>query len=104
MARPTRRAVPWRGLSALLGGCAVGPLLLALYNAVLFGAPTLQYSPDGVRFHRVRDAEPPKSPGPYRADAFADAPGPNITWGLCQRRERPGPPYLLRFDCDLRAP
>ena len=64
---------------------------------------TLQYSEDGLHFRRVADTVPPKAPGPYREDNFVDGPGPGITWGLCME-SHPKWPYLLRFDCDLRAP
>jgi len=65
---------------------------------------TLQYSRDGMRFGRVLSLDPPSAPGPYREDRWRDGPGPGIQWGLCQdvwaHREWP---FLLRFDCDLRA-
>ena len=65
---------------------------------------SLQYSEDGIRFHKVMEVDPPSAPGPYREDRWEEGPGPGITWGLCQDvRSRPDWPFLLRFDCDLRS-
>ena len=33
---------------------------------------TLQYSDDGVNFHKIADAVPPKAPGPFRGDRFEE--------------------------------
>jgi hypothetical protein len=63
---------------------------------------TLQYSDDGVHFRKVTDAMPPRAPGPFRADAFVSGAGPGITWGASMEH-RSSWPYLVRFDCDLRA-
>jgi hypothetical protein len=62
---------------------------------------TLQYSPDGIHFHKVIDAVPPQAPGPFRTDAFLDGAGPGVTWGIAMQ-QHPQWPYLVRFDCDLR--
>lgn len=64
---------------------------------------TVQYSADGLSFRRKGHIEPPRAPGPYRADHFRDGPGPGITWGLCHDTRSADRPYLLRFECDLRA-
>lgn len=63
---------------------------------------TLQYSDDGIHFQRAGDAVPPAAPGPLRADRFLDGCGPGITWGVAMKHH-PAWPYLVRFDCDLRA-
>jgi predicted GH43/DUF377 family glycosyl hydrolase len=82
------------GLGVAALACAVGPQ-----------GNTLQYSEDGRNFAKVADVVPPKAPGPFRADlgpgAPADAPGAGITWGVSMVEE--ACPYLVRFDCDLRA-
>lgn len=65
---------------------------------------TLQYSEDGIHFTQVANAKPPKAPGPFRADLYEEGKGPGITWGLAMVRDGIAWPYLLRFDCDLRAP
>ena len=64
---------------------------------------TLQYSDDGVRFRKIADAVPPKAPGPYREDGFTEGWGAGVRWGLAMALH-PEWPYLVRFDCDLRAP
>lgn len=63
---------------------------------------TLQYSDDGVHFHKVATLTPPKAPGPFRADGFVDGRGPGITWGISMETH-PAWPYLVRFDCNLIA-
>jgi len=64
---------------------------------------TVQYSSDGIHFTRKARVKPPSAPGPYRTDAFADVSyGDGITWGICQNA-REKRPFLMRFDCDLRA-
>lgn len=67
---------------------------------------TLQYSEDGLRFHRVADISPPRAPGPFRADGYREGEGPGFEWGVCQVTEKGPPPvvYLARFEADLRAP
>ncbi len=62
---------------------------------------TIQYSEDGVSFHRITDTVPPRAPGPYREDHYQEGKGPGISWGLCQDVTKDWP-CLLRFDCDLR--
>jgi beta-xylosidase len=64
---------------------------------------SLQFSEDGLHFFKIMDAYPPRAPGPFRTDGFAEVAGEGITWGLCigEDAERP---YLQRFDCDLRRP
>lgn len=64
---------------------------------------TLGWSEDGVHFQTIATLETPLAPGPFRADAFQDAPGPGITWGLCINGDKQWP-FLERFDCDLRVP
>ncbi len=61
---------------------------------------TLQYSDDGIHFRHIADTQPPKAPGPFRADAFKDGEGPGITWGIAMDLNAPRP-YLLRFDTNL---
>ena len=63
---------------------------------------TIQYSPDGLYFEVKARVQPPKAPGPYRADRYQDGPGPGITWGISHENQD-GWPHLMRFDCDLRA-
>jgi len=63
---------------------------------------TLQYSHDGIHFQKIADTVPPVAPGPFRADGFLDGQGPGVTWGL-SIENIPTWPYLVRFDCDLRA-
>ena len=64
---------------------------------------TVQYSPDGINFVRKAEVKPPSAPGPYRTDRFEDVSyGEGITWGICQNG-RGKRPFLMRFDCDLRA-
>lgn len=63
---------------------------------------TLQYSDDGVHFRKIADTVPPKAPGPFRADGFMDGAGPGVTWGISME-SHPAWPYLVRFDCDLKA-
>jgi len=63
---------------------------------------SLQYGDDGIHFHRIADTVPPKAPGPFRADGFVDGPGPGVTWGISMEHHL-GWPYLVRFECDLRA-
>lgn len=63
---------------------------------------SLQYSEDGLRFRKICDAFPPRAPGPFRTDGFAEGDGKGITWGLCIGEDAEFP-YLQRFDCDLRA-
>ena len=65
---------------------------------------TVQYSEDGLHFEIRGRVDPPSAPGPFRADHFRDGWGPGITWGLCQDTRSAERPFLLRFDCDLRAP
>jgi len=64
---------------------------------------TVQYSPDGLHFERVARSTPPSAPGPFRDDGYAEDTGPGISWGLCQDVSSAERPFLLRFDCDLRA-
>jgi beta-xylosidase len=64
---------------------------------------TVQYSDDGIHFRSVLSAIPPKAPGPYREDGFREGVGPGISWGIAMDNSRQWP-YLVRFDCDLRAP
>lgn len=65
---------------------------------------TVQYSPDGIDFTVMATVEPPKAPGPFRTDAYADvAYGRGFTWGIGQQTGEDRP-YLARFDCDLSAP
>ena len=64
---------------------------------------TLQYSPDGLHFEIQSKVTPPQAPGPYREDHYRDAPGPGITWGLAHDDRSYDRPFLVRFDCDLRA-
>jgi hypothetical protein len=64
---------------------------------------SLQYSPDGLHFQKVRDCQPPKAPGPHREDDFRDGPGPGVRWGISMEHD-PRWPYLVRFECDLSAP
>ncbi len=65
---------------------------------------TVQYSADGICFRQKARAHPPSAPGPYRTDAYADvAFGKGITWGICQNARDAPRPFLMRFDCDLRA-
>ncbi len=65
---------------------------------------TLQYSADGVRFVSQAEVTPPAAPGPFREDHFAsDVWGKGITWGLCHNLTARPKPFLMRFDCDLRA-
>jgi hypothetical protein len=61
---------------------------------------SLQFSEDGLRFNKIMEAFPPRAPGLFRSDGFAEIEGEGITWGLCigEDEERP---YLQRFDCDL---
>jgi len=79
------------GVAALV--CDVGPQ-----------GNSLQYSDDGLHFHKVADVAPPKAPGPFRADNFQPGAGPGIAWGLAMVASADGWPYLLRFDGDLRSP
>ena len=65
-------------------------------------ANTLQYSDDGVHFRKIVDTVPPTAPGPYREDGFMGGTGSGITWGVSIELH-PRWPYLVRFDCDLRA-
>ena len=71
--------------------CSVGPQ-----------GNTLQYSDDGIHFRRILDTVPPNAPGPFRADGFVDGVGPGVTWGISMEHHAAWP-YLVRFDCDLRA-
>jgi hypothetical protein len=77
------------GVAAMISSC--GP-----------EANTVQYSSDGLHFSRQASIVPPKAPGPYREDNFVDGHGSGITWGICHDVSK-GRPFLLRFDCDLRA-
>ncbi len=64
---------------------------------------SIQYSPDGIHFVRQAGIDPPGAPGPYRTDGYADISyGEGITWGICIAKLKTWP-YLMRFDCDLRA-
>ena len=63
---------------------------------------TLEWSEDGVHFYTIAECRTPLAPGPFRAEAFHDGPGPGITWGLCIKNH-PQWPFLERFDGDLRA-
>ena len=63
---------------------------------------TLQYSDDGIHFRKIAHTVPPIAPGPYREEHFTDGVGPGITWGLAIGHD-PSWPYLVRFDCNLRA-
>ena len=64
---------------------------------------TVQYSDDGLRFAVRAQVTPPSAPGPYRSDGYREGWGAGITWGLCQDTRSAARPFLLRFDCDLRA-
>lgn len=64
---------------------------------------TVQYSSDGLHFERMARSAPPSAPGPFRDDGFTEGSGPGITWGLCQDVSSEDRPFLLRFECDLRA-
>jgi hypothetical protein len=78
--------------------------IAALIAPVGSEGSTVQYGVDGLHFTRKAVVSPPSAPGPYRTDGFVDVPhGTGITWGICQNtREKPRP-FLMRFDCDLRA-
>jgi len=78
-------------------GCGVGCLVAPTGPQ----GSTLQYSEDGLHFAPCAAVDPPRAPGPFRADAFVDGAGPGITWGLCQDTAT-SRPYLRRFDADLR--
>lgn len=78
-----------RGVGCLV--CSVGPQ-----------GNTLQYSDDGVHFRQTADTVPPMAPGPFRADGFVDGAGPGVTWGISMENHSAWP-YLIRFDCNLRA-
>ena len=64
---------------------------------------TLMYSDDGLNFIKVSDTIPPKAPGPYREDNFIDGKGPGISWGIAMVEKGSGWPFLVRFDCNLKA-
>jgi guanyl-specific ribonuclease Sa len=64
---------------------------------------TLQYSTDGLHFTAQSKIAPPQAPGPYREDHYHEGSGPGITWGLSHDGGSRDRPFLLRFDCDLRA-
>ena len=65
---------------------------------------TVQYSPDGIHFTSKAKVAPPSAPGPYRTDFFADVSyGTGITWGVCQNTREKPLPFLMRFDCNLKA-
>ncbi|NOZ21968.1 MAG: family 43 glycosylhydrolase [Planctomycetes bacterium] len=78
------------GVAAMISSC--GP-----------EANTIQYSPDGLHFTRQASITPPRAPGPYRADHYRSGYGPGITWGISQDTSSEDRPFLVRFDCDLRA-
>ncbi len=65
---------------------------------------TIQYAPDGLHFSvKSRIKNPPKAPGAYRPDAFANTTnGQGITWGISMGTKNTRP-YLVRFECDLSA-
>lgn len=63
---------------------------------------TLQYSDDGLHFHKIVDTDSPKAPGPCRDDDFAAGCAPGVSWGVSMVHH-PRWPYLVRFDCRLRA-
>jgi hypothetical protein len=64
---------------------------------------TVQYSRDGVNFEVCAEVSPPSAPGPFRSDGYQERAGEGIQWGLCQDIASADRPFLLRFDCDLRA-
>ena len=66
---------------------------------------TVQYAADGIHFRRAAYLGFVHTGcGPYDPDAFADAGfGRGIGWGVAQGR-KDGRLYIVRFDCDLRAP
>ena len=66
---------------------------------------TVQYAADGIHFRRAASLGFVHTGcGPYDPDAFADAGfGRGIGWGVAQGR-KDGRLYIVRFDCDLRAP
>ncbi len=64
---------------------------------------TVQYSTDGVHFEVRAQVTPPSAPGPLRTDNYGEGRGEGIQWGLCQDVHSAPRPFLLRFDCDLRA-
>ena len=78
-----------KGIAAMIASC--GP-----------EANTIQYSPDGLHFRRRALVRPPSAPGLYREFVYMRG-RPGIAWGLCQDVSSKDRPYLLRFDCDLRA-
>lgn len=65
---------------------------------------SIQYSEDGIHFRRMASFDNvPAAPGPYREDRYEDVEwGPGVSWGLCHCPKEEWP-YLLRFDCNLRA-
>ncbi|MBL7223696.1 MAG: GH32 C-terminal domain-containing protein [Candidatus Brocadiae bacterium] len=66
---------------------------------------TVQYSTDGLQFHRAsRLRHVDIGCAPYDPDAFSDTGyGQGITWGVTARRRR-GRLHIVRFDVDLQAP
>ncbi len=79
-----------------------GPGIGALLSNAGPQGNSLQYSRDGIRFQKVADTEPPKAPGPYREDGFADGAGPGVSWGIAMQAHASWP-YLIRFNCNLKA-
>jgi len=67
---------------------------------------TVQWSPDGLHFHRAASIERVHTGcGPYDPDAFAESGwGRGITWGVAQHREPGKPLHIIRFEVDLTAP
>jgi hypothetical protein len=63
---------------------------------------TLQYSDDGLHFHKIADTDPPKAPGPCRDDDFTEGRAPGVSWGVSMVHHRQWP-YLVRFDCRLQG-
>ncbi len=58
---------------------------------------SIQFAADGIHFSKVADMVPPKAPGPFRADHYADNADMELTWGICMR-EGSGWAWLQRFD------
>jgi predicted GH43/DUF377 family glycosyl hydrolase len=64
---------------------------------------SVHYSEDGIRFELRSHVSPPSAPGPFRVDGYQPGWGEGITWGLCHDNRSTDRPFLLRFDCNLRA-
>jgi hypothetical protein len=105
---PTGPFVKWKDNPVLGSGHEVcvwphGEGVAALVIQAGPEAETLQYSHGGLHFERQARLQPPRASGPFRADNFEDGHGPGITWGICHDIKSADRPFLLRFDCDLRA-